>query len=384
MEKVGIGGLRSAQFPTSSEVEDGVEAGLARKMRKFRERDRELDEVSVAFGVMAAATSLEPAGVTLSLVGASGKDGGSALALHDSMLKRMTRGEHDADSDTSVCLMSADELQARVMRTSGERRSVDARSGAGELLLRATLDMAGAGGQDVERGLVPDARMQATCEQPSGEADGDASVRPMGSGKVLHAATQGGLGAAGKGSGYGPGLHHDVQPHNVAPAHGATGDLSGIAQESAIDQSFAASGAMSLHEVAARETARSVAGDSIPWPLSAMVDAKHRPSAPVETRSAYRPFRHRQNPTLELEPHAPFVYRFRTWGADRSVRITAHAPGPGVETQLILQPSDPVVQQRLGAHWPSGELPQQWSLQRDHDQRGERQQQADEGEGDET
>ncbi|WP_374424698.1 type III secretion system needle length determinant, SpaN/EivJ family [Chromobacterium sp.] len=76
------------------------------------------------------------------------------------------------------------------------------------------------------------------------------------------------------------------------------------------------------------------------------------------------------------EPAQPgLTYRFQRWGGEHAVNVQSQ-PG-GV---LSLQPSDSLVQQRLGEQWQSGN-PQQWQMARDDGrEQGRQQPQRDEEE----
>lgn len=62
-----------------------------------------------------------------------------------------------------------------------------------------------------------------------------------------------------------------------------------------------------------------------------------------------------ESPTLQ----SGLTYRFSSWGAEHAVTVQGQTGGT-----LLLQPSDPLVAQRLGEQWQSGN-PQQWQLARD-------------------
>ncbi|MEN3029781.1 type III secretion system needle length determinant, SpaN/EivJ family [Chromobacterium amazonense] len=67
------------------------------------------------------------------------------------------------------------------------------------------------------------------------------------------------------------------------------------------------------------------------------------------------------------------TYQFRRWGNEHSVTVQGTLSG-----NLLLQPSDVLVAQRLGEQWQSGN-PQQWQLARDGGEgRGQQQPQQDE------
>ncbi|KMN36756.1 hypothetical protein VI26_05590 [Chromobacterium sp. LK1] len=105
----------------------------------------------------------------------------------------------------------------------------------------------------------------------------------------------------------------------------------------------------------------------------------------LPAREAAPPARPRQDAAqAQPAPYAPsapepaqpgLTYRFQRWGGEHAVNVQSQ-PG-GV---LSLQPSDSLVQQRLGEQWQSGN-PQQWQMARDdgHEQ-GRRQPQRDEEE----
>ncbi|MCP1290081.1 hypothetical protein NK214_07740, partial [Chromobacterium sp. S0633] len=102
-------------------------------------------------------------------------------------------------------------------------------------------------------------------------------------------------------------------------------------------------------------------------------------------REAAPQARPRQDPALsQPTPSAPsapepaqpgLTYRFQRWGGEHAVNVQSQ-PG-GV---LSLQPSDSLVQQRLGEQWQSGN-PQQWQMARDDGrEQGRQQPQRDEEE----
>ncbi|WP_434626732.1 SpaN/EivJ family type III secretion system needle length determinant [Chromobacterium sp. CV08] len=90
---------------------------------------------------------------------------------------------------------------------------------------------------------------------------------------------------------------------------------------------------------------------------AARIDA---PQVPAEAPRQPKP----QPQTAPAAPQAApapeasgLTYRFQSWGATHAVTVQA-TPG---SAQLTLQPSDSLVQQRLGEQWQSGN-PQQWNL----------------------
>lgn len=81
----------------------------------------------------------------------------------------------------------------------------------------------------------------------------------------------------------------------------------------------------------------------------AAVLQRHARHEPAPTQAVSEP------PTLQ----SGLTYRFSSWGAEHAVTVQGQAGG-----SLLLQPSDPLVAQRLSEQWQSGN-PQQWQLARD-------------------
>ncbi|MGC0152622.1 type III secretion system needle length determinant, SpaN/EivJ family [Chromobacterium vaccinii] len=90
---------------------------------------------------------------------------------------------------------------------------------------------------------------------------------------------------------------------------------------------------------------------------AARVDASPLPAeAPRQAKPQSQPAP--AAPQTAPAPEASgLTYRFQSWGAGHAVTVQA---SPGA-TQLTLQPSDNLVQQRLSEQWQSGN-PQQWNL----------------------
>lgn len=137
---------------------------------------------------------------------------------------------------------------------------------------------------------------------------------------------------------------------------------------------------------AAREGGETRKTESAPA-AAALTPPPAQPSAPATPppREAAPQARPRQDPALsQTTPSAPsapepaqpgLTYRFQRWGGEHAVNVQSQ-PG-GV---LSLQPSDSLVQQRLGEQWQSGN-PQQWQMARDDGrEQGRQQPQRDEEE----
>ena len=135
---------------------------------------------------------------------------------------------------------------------------------------------------------------------------------------------------------------------------------------------------------AAREGGEARKTETAPAAAAVIAPQPAQPSAaaPRETAPAARP---RQEPSqAQPAPSAPsapepaqpgLTYRFQRWGGEHAVNVQSQ-PG-GV---LSLQPSDSLVQQRLGEQWQSGN-PQQWQMARDDGrEQGRQQPQRDEEE----
>lgn len=139
---------------------------------------------------------------------------------------------------------------------------------------------------------------------------------------------------------------------------------------------------------AAREGGETRKTEPAPAAAAAVAPQQAQPSAPATPpREAAPPSRPRQDPaqaqaqTALSAPSAPepaqpgLTYRFQRWGGEHAVNVQSQ-PG-GV---LSLQPSDSLVQQRLGEQWQSGN-PQQWQMARDDGrEQGRQQPQRDEEE----
>ncbi|WP_227105386.1 SpaN/EivJ family type III secretion system needle length determinant [Chromobacterium rhizoryzae] len=138
---------------------------------------------------------------------------------------------------------------------------------------------------------------------------------------------------------------------------------------------------------AAREGGETRKTESAPAAAAALTPPPAQPSAPATPppREAAPQARPRQDPALsQTTPSAPsapepaqpgLTYRFQRWGGEHAVNVQSQ-PG-GV---LSLQPSDSLVQQRLGEQWQSGN-PQQWQMARDDGrEQGRQQPQRDEEE----
>lgn len=138
----------------------------------------------------------------------------------------------------------------------------------------------------------------------------------------------------------------------------------------------------------AREGGEARKNETAPAAAAAVAPQQAQASAPATPpRDTAPPARPRQDPaqaqaqttlsaTSAPEPAQPgLTYRFQRWGGEHTVNVQSQ-PG-GV---LSLQPSDSLVQQRLGEQWQSGN-PQQWQMARDDGrEQGRQQPQRDEEE----
>lgn len=137
-----------------------------------------------------------------------------------------------------------------------------------------------------------------------------------------------------------------------------------------------------------REGGEARKNETAPAAAAPIAPQQAQASAPATPpRDTAPPARPRQDPTPAQaqttlsaasapEPAQPgLTYRFQRWGGEHAVNVQSQ-PG-GV---LSLQPSDSLVQQRLGEQWQSGN-PQQWQMARDDGrEQGRQQPQRDEEE----
>ncbi|OHX19929.1 type III secretion system needle length determinant, SpaN/EivJ family [Chromobacterium sphagni] len=128
---------------------------------------------------------------------------------------------------------------------------------------------------------------------------------------------------------------------------------------------------------AASELAAAIADQPVPARHAAAAAQLPPAALPPRTRMESQP----AMPTLATaaESQPGLTYRFQRWGGEHSVNIQL-LPSHGA-AQLTLQPSDSLVQQRLGEQWQHGN-PQQWSLSRDGGERQQRDRQQPESEED--